>query len=77
METVPKLFNVLYPYMPMTYSVALFKQAITDTDTKAVLYNGGVLLAILIVFMALTILLSAIKGRRAEKAKVQMPVQFE
>lgn len=77
MELVPKMFNDLYPYMPMTYSVALFKQAISDTDTNAVLYNGGVLLAILVVFMALTIVLSAIKTKKSAKEEVQMPVQFE
>lgn len=73
METVPKLFNVLFPYMPMTYSVALFKQAITDPNTSEVLYNGGILLAILVVFMALTIIISAIKVRRADKTEVQVP----
>ena len=77
METVPKIFNVLFPYMPMTYSVALFKQAITDTDTEAVLYNGGILVAILVVFMALTIILSYMKNRKAVKREVQIPVQFE
>lgn len=77
METVPKMFNVMYPFMPMTYSVALFKQAITKTDTKAVLFNCSILFAILIVFMVLTILLSAIKARRAVKAEAAMPVQYE
>jgi putative membrane protein len=77
METVPKIFNVLFPYMPMTYSVALFKQSITDTDGHEVLYNGGILIAILIVFMSLTIILSVFKNRRVVKGRVQMPVQFE
>jgi putative membrane protein len=77
MELVPKVFNDLYPFMPMTYSVGLFKNAITDTDSKAVLYNGGILVAILVVFMAMTIILSGIKSKKADKATVQMPVQFE
>lgn len=77
METVPKLFNVLFPYMPMTYSVALFKQAITSTDKNEVIYNSAVLGAILVVFMVLTIALSAAKAKRASKTEVKMPVQFE
>lgn len=71
MEIVPKLFNVLYPYMPMTYSVALFKQAITSTDGKAVAYNMSVLFIILIVFMSLTIGLSRLKSMKESKATAQ------
>jgi YhgE/Pip N-terminal domain/YhgE/Pip C-terminal domain len=77
METVPKLFNKLFPFMPMTYSVALFKQSITSPDSKEVLYNGGVLFGILVVFMASTIILSVVKSRRAARATVIAPVQFE
>lgn len=77
MELVPKIFNNLFPYMPMTYSVALFKQVITKPDTDAVLYNCGVLGAILIVFMFLTVLFSAIKTKKAAKEQANMSVQFE
>jgi putative membrane protein len=77
METLPKFYNVLYPYMPMTYSVALFKQAITKTDNKAVAYNCGVLFAILVVFMALTIILSAVRAKKEKTAGQNIPVQFE
>jgi putative membrane protein len=69
METIPKIFNVLYPFMPMTYGVALFKQAISGVDSSEVLYNGGILCAILIVFMALTIVLSVVKFKKAENVK--------
>lgn len=67
METVPKFFNDLFPFMPMTYSVALFKESITNANTDHVLYNGGILFAILLIFMALTILFSVIKMKRADK----------
>jgi len=77
METVPKLFNKLFPFMPMTYSVALFKQSITSPETKAVIFNGLVLLGILIVFMSLTIIISVVKSKRSTKVSVAMPVQFE
>ncbi|MDD3174295.1 MAG: YhgE/Pip domain-containing protein [Herbinix sp.] len=72
MELVPKIFNKLFPFMPMTYSVALFKEAITSTNKKNVLYNGGILCAILVVFMSLTITLSAVKAKKAAKTTVQL-----
>lgn len=72
METVPKFFNVLYPYMPMTYAVDLFKQAINVKDTHRVFIDTGVLAGILIGFMILTVLLSVIKiGKRKKVLKVQ------
>lgn len=67
METVPKIFNVLYPYMPMTYSVGLFKQAISGVETSAVLYNAGILGAMLIIFMALTLICSIIKVKHSNE----------
>ena len=70
MQTVPKFFNVLYPFMPMTYSVGLFKQAISGAVQSEVILNAGVLVGILVVFMALTILLSFIKGRMAKQKEL-------
>ncbi|MBP1756088.1 MAG: yhgE [Firmicutes bacterium] len=69
METIPKFFKVLYPYMPMTYSVGLFKDAISGKVTKDTVYNTTILIAILVVFMALTIVISAIKSRRVKKVE--------
>ena len=67
METLPKFYNVLFPYMPMTYSVGFFKQAISGVRNSELAYYGGVLLAILVVFMTLTILISVIKLRRERR----------
>ncbi len=67
METVPKFFNVLYPFMPMTYTVGLFKQAISGVRQSDALRDAVTLGAILITFMMLTVLLSVVKGRRAAR----------
>lgn len=67
METVPKFFNVLYPYMPMTYSVGLFKEAISGTMGSEAVKDIAVLIGILVAFMALTILLSGIKAKKADR----------
>ncbi len=68
METIPKFFSYLYPYMPMTYSVGLLKESISGAQRDNVIYNTLVLFAILVVFMVMTILLSAVKSRKAAKA---------
>ena len=66
METVPKFFNVLYPFMPMTYSVNLFKEAISGGDISNIWFNVFVLVSILIVFVSLTIVFSKVKISKAE-----------
>ena len=67
METVPKLFNYLYNFMPMTYSVGLFKQSISGVKTSDLLFNVGILLAVLVVFMTLTVIFSRLKSKNEDK----------
>lgn len=61
METVPKLFNVLYPFMPMTYSVNLLKETISGSSSAIMVKNALILAAIGAVFTVITILLSIFK----------------
>lgn len=61
METVPKLFNILYPFMPMTYSVNLLKECISGSSSAIVAKNTLILLAIGAVFTVVTVLLSLFK----------------
>jgi putative membrane protein len=69
METIPKFFSYLYPFMPMTYAVGLFKQSISGVVTADAVHNAAILIMIIVVFMALTILLSGIKEHRTAKAE--------
>lgn len=64
METVPKLFQKLYPFMPMTYSVDLFKNTITEVNHASLIHNSMVLGAILLVFMILTVLGSIVRVKK-------------
>ena len=73
METVPKFFSYLYPFMPMTYSVGLLKEAISGVQRENVIHNAVILAVILVVFMALTILLSIIKAKKGPKIVEQEP----
>jgi putative membrane protein len=62
METVPGLFNALYPFMPMTYSVGLFKEAISGAgSTSLAWYNAGILIVIFFVFLGSTLLFTGAK----------------
>lgn len=64
METVPKLFNVLYPFMPMTYSVGLLKEAISGGDNTLILRNSLVLIIITAAFTALSLYMTRRESRR-------------
>lgn len=75
METVPELFNKLYPYMPMTYSVGLFKDAISGKVTKDTIHNTAVLITILVVFMVLTIFISVLKAKKGRKLQLRESVE--
>lgn len=67
METVPKFFNVIYPYMPMTYSVGLFKEAISGGDQALVIRNAIVLAVITFAFTSLTIIMTIVTRRREKR----------
>jgi YhgE/Pip N-terminal domain/YhgE/Pip C-terminal domain len=62
MELVPKFFNVLYPFMPMTYSVRLLKETISGYNPTNAINAALILAAIGIGFTVVTMLLTA--GKR-------------
>lgn len=76
METVPKFFNILYPFMPMTYAVGLLKQAISGSESQVITKNSVVLLVIFLVFAALTIGLAFVKKYNRKKVEVQQKIVF-
>lgn len=69
METVPKFFNVLFPYMPMTYSVGILKEVISSASGTNIGLNFMVLVGILVVFMTLTVILSIVRKNKAVDAE--------
>lgn len=71
-ETLPKFYNIMYPFMPMTYSVGIFKEAISGTgDSSLIWKNIIVLLAILVVMMGLTVILSLVRKNKAENTTTE------
>lgn len=63
METVPQFFKALYPFMPMTYSVGLFKEAISGSVGATAWHNIWILLGILVLFTVATVLLSGLQHK--------------
>lgn len=64
METVPSFFNVIYPYMPMTYSVNLFKKVISGGYA---LSDILVLASIFVVFTCASLAFSLVKRKKANQ----------
>lgn len=68
METVPRFYNMIYPFMPMTYSVGLFKEAISGTgDSSLILKNAGFLLLFLVGSLLLTLLMLQLQKNAKSK----------
>ena len=67
METEPALYQAIYPYMPMTYSVDLLKQSLVDINNVYLLKNLSVLFGMWLLFSILTIIFGIIK----EKIKIK------
>ena len=66
MELVPSFFNKLYPFMPMTYSVSLFKEAISGGNNLIAQNSTLVLLGIFIAFETLTVLFALYRKKNEE-----------
>lgn len=75
-ETVPKFFQILYPFMPMTYSVVLFKDTITGAISGDYWYSFMILAIYLVVFFVATILLTTIKKKKIEKEDVSVKAEM-
>lgn len=73
-ETVPKFFQWLYPFMPMTYAIKLFKETISGTSetTSYAASSVGVLVAIFLVFSALIIGISLLKKKYRAKTQAEV-----
>jgi len=71
METVPDIFNKLYRFMPMTYTVELLREVISGGNQANVWKNAQVLLWIFIVFSAATILFSFFRKKNIQTAKTK------
>lgn len=72
MQVVPKFFNILYPFMPMTYGVSLLKDSISGVSNSDTIFSASILFGLFIVFMTLTIIFSRIRRKKNEIAKATL-----
>jgi len=66
MELLPKFFNVINPYLPMTYGVAGLREAISGNNISAILHN----ISIIAVFGALFLLFTILLAEKADKMEI-------
>lgn len=69
--TEPAMYQYVYPYMPMTYSVDLLRESFVNINSKFLGKDVIILISLLIVFTILIILTSLIKNRNEIKNKIQ------
>ncbi|MEI3395909.1 MAG: hypothetical protein V8R82_09585 [Clostridia bacterium] len=69
-ETVP-IFQSIYPYMPMNYTIRLIKESLIKTDSGMIMPNILILLGILVVFIGVTILLEYLKNRKQKNLETK------
>lgn len=61
-ETVPPFFQTLNEFMPMTYSIKLFREALISIDMPVLTQNLGILISIWLVFLLGTMAGDIFKG---------------
>ena len=70
-ETEPSFFQAIYPYMPMTYTLNLFKEAIIMREPGLIMNNVIALLSIFAGFLIVTVILQILKKGREKVAQVK------
>ncbi|ADD01390.1 YhgE/Pip N-terminal domain protein [Thermoanaerobacter italicus Ab9] len=66
MELLPKFFNVINPYLPMTYGVAGLREAISGNNISAILHNISIIAGFGVLFLVFIILLA----EKADKMEI-------
>ncbi|MDF2988189.1 MAG: hypothetical protein K0R50_3699 [Eubacterium sp.] len=72
-ELVPEFFNVINPYMPMTYAIYALKETISGHNTGFLNQNIAVLAVIMVIFLVASLLLT---GRKKAKSIDDIESEF-
>lgn len=65
-ETEPKIYQLVYPFMPMTYSLDLLKESFIKINSSFIVKDVIVLLLIWLIFTVLTIITGIIKTKKTK-----------
>lgn len=63
-QTEPKVYQLIYPYMPMTYSVDLLRESFVSINSSFLTKDILIMLAIIVVFNILIFITSFIKSKK-------------
>lgn len=68
-QTEPTIYQAIYPYMPMTYSVDLLRESFVNINSSFLIKDITILVLIMVVFNGLTFVTSMSKAKKEQKAK--------
>ena len=63
-ETVPEFFKIIYPIMPMTYSVDLLRESFVSINSDFIFKDVIVLVFLLMIFIVLIIVTGYLKQKK-------------
>ena len=66
-ETEPQIYQIIYPFMPMTYSLDLLKESFININSSFLMKDILVLIIIWIVFTTLTVIVGIRKNKTGGK----------
>ena len=66
-ETVPKAFQAISPFMPMTYSVRLVKECIITANSSMIIKNVIILASIMIFFFGISFIIDLRKKNKTKE----------
>ncbi len=66
-QTEPGIYQAIFPYMPMTYSVELLRESLVSINSSLLIKDVTYLIAIFVGFNALTFIVSIIKSKREKR----------
>lgn len=68
-QTEPGIYQAIYPFMPMTYSVDLLRESFVSINSSFLIKDITILLVVMVVFNGLTFATSMLKAKKEREAK--------
>ncbi len=68
-QTEPEIYQIVYPFMPMTYSVDLLRESFVNINSSFLIKDISILVGILVIFNVLILITSIIKSKREKKVQ--------
>lgn len=66
-ETIDKTFQIINPYLPMTYTIKLLKDSLISTDINFIIKNSAILIIITLICLLITLISEFVKKQIIKK----------